>query len=312
MKILITGGMGYIGSHIIQKLQTENHEITILDNLTTSLKNSENQHELICADITNYESLKTNLQNRTFDVVLHLAAQSSGPASFKNPELDLKINILGTLNIIRLCDHLKIPRILFASSFTVYGDNSSHEMLTETLPCDPKSLYGVGKLTGEQYLKVYAEKLGIRWNALRMFNVYGPGQDLSRKDQGMVSIFLSYVREGNHIPLQGSSERFRDLVYIDDVVSAWMLCLKKDIPNQIFNVGSGSKTTIKELIDALAVLHNKNITIEIVEASPGDIMGCYADISKAKKQLDYNPQYDLKLGLTNFKNWADQTFGVTQ
>ncbi len=309
MKILVTGGMGYIGSNLIKRLEKDNHAITILDNLSTSLKGGQTQHELVCADITNYELLKASFEGRVFDVVLHLAAQSSGPASFKDPELDLRINILGTLNIIRLCDHLKIPRILFASSFTVYGDNLTHEMLSESLPCEPKSLYGVGKLTGEQYLKVYAEKLGISWNALRMFNVYGPGQDLSRKDQGIVSIFLGYVREGDYIPLQGKVERFRDLVYIDDVVSAWVLCLEKNIPNQIFNVGSGSKTTIKELIESIADLHKKNVTIEVVGSTPGDIMGCYADISKSRDLLGYNPQYQLKSGLAHFKNWADQTFG---
>jgi len=309
MKILVTGGMGYIGSNLVKALLLKNYDVTILDNFSTSSVNEQKKCEVIVGDITDYESLCSSFKNKKFDVVLHLAAQSSGPASFKNPENDLKINILGTLNIIRLCDYLKIPRILFASSFTVYGDNADYEMLTESLPCDPKSLYAVGKLTGEQYLKVYAEKLGITWNALRMFNVYGPGQDLARKDQGIVSIFLSYVREGNHIPVQGVLERFRDLVYIDDVISAWILCLEKNIPNQIFNVGSGLKTTIKELIDSIAILHNKEVAVEVVNATPGDMMGCYADISKAKEMLGYCPQYNLESGLTNFKNWADHTFG---
>lgn len=309
MKILVTGGMGYIGSNIIRALLKENHEITILDNLLTNCVTKLENCELITADICNYQDLVAKFDGRNFDVVLHLAAQSSGPASFKNPELDLKINILGTLNIIRLCDYVKIPRLLFASSFTVYGDNLQYEKLSETLPCEPKSLYAVGKLTGEQYLKVYAEKLGITWNALRMFNVYGPGQDLSRKDQGIVSIFLSYVREGNYIPVQGKLERFRDLVYIDDIVSAWLLCLKNNIPNQIFNIGSGYKTTIKELIDLAAALHNKKVTIEIVGTTPGDIMGCYADISKACDMLGYKPKYNLTTGLEIFKNWADQSLG---
>ncbi len=306
MKILVTGGMGYIGSRIVQKLEQENYEVTILDNFSTNIVTDTSNRHVVKADITDFESLKKIELSNGFDAVLHLAAQSSGVASFKDPEHDLRVNILGTLNMIRLCDHLKVPRILFASSFTVYGDNAQHEMLSEDLPCDPKSLYGLGKLTGEYYLKIYAEKLGISWNALRMFNVYGPGQDLSRKDQGIVSIFLSYVKEGNYIPVQGKLERFRDLVYIDDIVDAWILCLKKNIPNQIFNIGSGVKTTIGELINLIASIYNKEVKVEVIGNTPGDIMGCYADISKASHVIGYSPKYDLIRGLQEFKNWADQ------
>jgi UDP-glucose 4-epimerase len=306
MKILVTGGMGYIGSKIISRLERDNHEITILDNFSTNIIKQTKDKEVLRADIADFESLKV-LKRRGIDTVLHLAAQSSGAASFKNPEQDLKVNILGTLNMIRLCELWEIPRILFASSFTVYGDNADHEILSEDLPCDPKSLYGIGKLTGELYLKVYAEKLGIKWNALRMFNVYGPGQDLSRKDQGMVSIFLSYIKEGNYVPVQGSLDRFRDHVYIDDVVEAWVACIKNnDFSNQIFNVGSGKKTTIKELIDKIIGIYNKEVIVETTGYTPGDMMGCYADISKITRDLGYSPTYDLDSGLLAFKQWADE------
>lgn len=312
MKILITGGMGYIGSNIISRLRKENHEVTIIDNFSTNITNSHADTEIERADITNYESLKVIAKKGYFDAILHLAAQSSGALSFKEPELDMKVNILGTLNIIRLCEYLEIPRILFASSFTVYGDNPSHEMLNESLSCDPKSIYGIGKLTGEQYLKVYAEKLGINWNALRMFNVYGPGQDLSRKDQGIVSIFLSYVADGNYVPVQGRLDRFRDLVYIDDIVEAWVLCLKNNnCKNQVFNVGSGVKTTIGDLINQIIKIYNKDVKVEVVGNTPGDIMGCYADISKISSLLGYKPKYDLESGLKLFKQWADQLSEVS-
>lgn len=308
MKILLTGGMGYIGSHLISRLEQENHEITILDNFSTNISQTSGDREIIRADIVDYDSLKQIQRSGVFDVVLHLAAQSSGAASFRDPEHDLKVNILGTLNMIRLCEQWGIPRILFASSFTVYGDNPTHEILSEDLPCDPKSLYGIGKLTGEQYLKVYAQKLGIGWNALRMFNVYGPGQDLSRRDQGIVSIFLSYVREGNYVPVQGSLDRFRDLVYIDDVVEAWSLCLNNDsFVNQIFNVGSGKKTTIRELIDQIIGIYQKEVTVEVTADTPGDMVGCYADISKISHALGYRPKVGLLSGLTAFKQWADQS-----
>lgn len=307
MRILVTGGMGYIGSRLVSRLLKDGNEVTIIDNFSTNITSSMQNTEVIRADITDYASLQTIQRKGYYDAVLHLAAQSSGAASFKNPELDLKINILGTLNIIRICEYLAIPRILFASSFTVYGDNPIHEMLSENLPCEPKSIYAIGKLTGEQYLRVYAEKLGISWNALRMFNVYGPGQDLSRKDQGIVSIFLSYVREGDYVPVQGALDRFRDLVYIDDIIEAWMLCLHNNqCPNQVFNIGSGVKTEVGALIDMIIHIYHKDVKVEVLGTTPGDIKGCYADISKISKSLGYRPKYDLLNGLKLFKAWADE------
>jgi UDP-glucose 4-epimerase len=305
MRLLITGGMGYIGTNLIKSFQKKNYSIVVIDNLSTSVLKSTTEFECVTADITLFDDLISKLKGYTFDAVLHLAAQSSGPASFKNPELDLKINILGTLNIIRLCEILSIPRIIFASSFTVYGDNLNEEMLSETMPCNPKSLYGIGKLTGEQYCKVYGEKLGLKWNALRMFNVYGPGQDLSRKDQGLVSIFMSYAQEGNVIPMQGSPERFRDLVYIDDIVEGWNKCLESTVYNEVFNIGSGVKTTFKALVNEIGSQFKKDILIDVVGQTPGDMMGCYADITKAKEKLAYSPKYGLTEGLSLFKNWMD-------
>lgn len=305
MKLLVTGGFGYIGSNIVKRLIKEGHSVTILDNLSTSIINGMDNCALVRGDITQYDELVQNINSDSFDALLHLAAQSSGAASFKNPELDLKINILGTMNMIRLCDNLKIPRILFASSFTVYGDIPDREMLSEDLACQPKSLYSIGKQAGENYLRVYAESLGIKWNALRMFNVYGPGQDLSRKDQGIVSIFLSYVKDGDYVPVLGRLDRFRDLVYIDDVVNGWILALNKNIPNQVFNIGSGVKTTIADLIERIATIYEKNVQVEVVGHTPGDLLGCYADISKASSLLGYTPSVDLMAGLRKFKSWAD-------
>jgi UDP-glucose 4-epimerase len=306
MKIVITGGLGYIGSALIERFQAYNHEIIVLDNFSTSLEKTPNCDVIKC-DITSVDSLK-EIKISGCDVLLHLAAQSSGPKSFFNADLDIKINVLGTLNMINWCRENDIGRIIFASSFVVYGDNEQTDILSETEPCVPKSIYALSKYTSEQLLQIFAEPHGIKWNVLRMFNVYGPGQDLLRTDQGMVSIFLKLIKDNNYVGVQGSLDRFRDFIHIDDVVSGWELCLKNDLyHNQTYNLGSGEKTNISTLINILIDAFDKTgqVTVEEVEATPGDIMGCYADISKIKKHFGFNPEYNPNTGIRHMVEWAN-------
>jgi len=307
MKIVITGGCGYVGSKIAQRLLSVGHEVLIIENFSTSVKNELIDCQIVKCDITNPKDLK-NVKAKGYDVLLHLAAQSSGPKSFEIPDIDIKINILGTLNMINWCRDNGIDRILFASSFVVYGDNSDKEILSESAICNPQSVYALSKLTCENLLKIYAESLNLKWNVLRMFNIYGPGQDLSRNDQGMVSIFLNLIKNNNYIGVKGSLDRFRDFIFIDDVVQGWELCLlNNDFPNEIYNLGSGTKTYISTLIDTLIEVYGKNdqVKVEEVGTTLGDIRGCYADISKISSQLGYNPRFALKEGVNLFKEWAD-------
>ena len=306
MKIAITGGCGYVGSKIAQRLLSVGHEILIIENFSTSVRDDLNDCQIVKCDITNPKDL-ANLKVTGYDVLLHLAAQSSGPKSFEIPDIDIKINILGTLNMINWCRDNDIDRILLASSFVVYGDNPNTEVLSEDEICNPKSIYALSKYTCEQLLRIYAEPHGINWNVLRMFNIYGPGQDLSRNDQGMVSIFLNLVKNGDYIGVQGSLDRFRDFIYIDDVVQGWELCiLNNNIPNQVYNLGSGMKTYLSTLIDTLVEVYEKTgqLKVEEVGSTQGDILGCYADISKISDQLGYYPRFSLKKGIELFKEWA--------
>ena len=307
MKIAITGGCGYVGSKIAQRLLSVGHEILIIENFSTSVRDDLKDCQIVKCDITNPKDL-ASLKVTGYDVLLHLAAQSSGPKSFEIPDIDIKINILGTLNMINWCRDNDIDRILLASSFVVYGDNPNTEVLSEDEICNPKSIYALSKYTCERLLRIYAEPHGINWNVLRMFNIYGPGQDLSRNDQGMVSIFLNLVKNKEYIGVQGSLDRFRDFIYIDDVVQGWELCLlNNNNPNQVFNLGSGTKTYLSNLIDTLIQAYGKTgkIKVEEVGSTQGDILGCYADIAKISDHLGYNPKFNLKKGVELFKEWAD-------
>lgn len=305
--ILITGGLGFIGSTIAKKLSLKNYHITIIDNFNTNIVTNIDNCEIIKADITDLDSLKKIKINK-IDTILHLAGQSSGPASVENPIYDVKCNIIGTLNLLEFAKIIKINRFLFASTFAVYGDPINNDCLSENDPTNPKSVYGISKLACENYIKALSPVYEFNWNILRMFNVYGNGQDLTRDDQGIVSIFTKLIKESTNIPVKGSLERFRDLVHIEDIISAWMLCIEnKNFYNKIYNVGFGKPITIKELINEIALQYNKFNKIKIIETEMtiGDILGCYANIDSISNDLGYKPNINLKKGIQIFKKWVD-------
>ncbi|MAD48321.1 MAG: hypothetical protein CMQ53_03095 [Gammaproteobacteria bacterium] len=303
MKLVVTGGRGYIGSKIVSNLEKSGHEIIILDNLSTPVESTFSECKFFKTDITRYEDL-SKIKLKNVDAVLHLAAQSSGPKSIEIPETDININIIGTLNIIKWCSANEIPRILFASSFVVYGDHEIDVAYNEKMECKPKSIYALSKRYSERMLDIYAEHHQISWNVLRQFNVYGPGQDLKRLDQGMVSIFMNIVMNEESVKVNGSLNRYRDFIHIDDVVSGWELCLKHGKKNQIYNLGSGKKTTIKNLIEAIKKALNKDIPVIEEGITVGDILGCYANIEKVKNQLGYEPNFDIYDGVKDMASWV--------
>ena len=286
-KVIVTGGLGYVGSLLSKKLIKKGYEVIILDNFYTNTEKKVDGAKIIKCDITKSSSLD-KIKIKNVNAILHLAAQSSGPKSFEEPDLDVQINVLGTVNLINFCKKNKVKKFIYASSFTVYGDNKGTEVLNEESSCNPKSFYAVSKYASEKYLQILCEKFSIKWNIIRMFNVYGPGQDMKRIDQGIVSIYLNYIKNYKVLPVKGSLERFRDLIYIDDVIDAWVLCLKdKKNYNQIFNLGSGEKTYVKDMIKEIIKLYKKEnkIKVKVIDSTPGDIKGCYANIEKIKRCL---------------------------
>ena len=304
-KILITGGFGFIGARFVKHFQSKGIEVVVLEYPSANVPKDFPECEVVRADITDrwfIETLKVN----NVDAVIHLAAQSSGPRSFLIPNVDLKINIFGTLNIIDWCLANSIDRLLFASSFVIYGDHPELEALDEETRFIPKSVYATSKLACENLLKTYAEPKGIKWSALRMFNVYGPGQDITKGDQGLVGIFMNMLLQQDSLQVKGSLERFRDLIHVDDVIQGWDLCLHTNKFNESYNLGSGSKTTFKDLIECLANIMGKSarLKIEQLPGTPGDMMGCYADISKIKSDFGFNPKYDLESGVRDMYEWV--------
>ncbi len=304
-KILITGGLGFIGSKIINKLDRSKYSITIVDNKSTNITDNFKDCKFLNLDLSDKNILNKKF-NESYDIVLHLAGQSSGPASIEDPIKDVQLNILMTVNTILLSRKLNIKKFIFASTFAVYGD-SSKEVLSENDYCFPKSIYAISKKSSEEYIKVLCHEYNINYIILRMFNVYGEGQDLNRDNQGIVKIFLKQVKENNLINVKGSVKRFRDMVHVDDVVNAWIISIVNDnIENKTFNVGTGKKTTIQELIQSLGKIYNKDkdLVIKEIEGVKGDIMGCVANINEISK-FGYIPQINILDGIDKFKKWLD-------
>ena len=305
MKIIVTGGAGFIGSHLVKRLLNLGHEVVLIDNFSSG--NRDNVPPGInCMEIDLSETdFITKLPNGNYDAVCHLAAQSAGALSAANPLYDLQTNAMSTLLLSRWCIDQGISRFLYASSMVAYG-NSDKSPVSEDELCVPRSYYGVSKLTSEHLLRL-AGVDGLNVTCFRMFSVYGPGQDLGNVKQGMVSIFLSYMLRGVEVPVTGSLERFRDFVYVEDVVDAWVSAL--DMPHthkQSSIVGSGHGTSVRDLLSSLisALNLSSDYPIRELEGNLSDQFGLYADISDTMNDLGWKPQTSLDDGLRSMVDWA--------
>ncbi len=300
MKVLITGVAGFIGSHVAARFLKEGYDVIGVDDLSSGkIENVPQGIQFIEADLAN----KSSVNNLPSDcgLILHLAGQSSGEISFDDPVLDLEKNSVSTLNLIQYGIRNSSERIVYASSMSVYGE-VDEKASGENLNPRPLSCYGVGKLASEGYLKVYQNKLP--YVALRMFNVYGPGQDLDNLRQGMVSIFLAQAVKTGKIEVKGNLSRYRDFIYIEDVVEAWYRSgTKLSAKNQIFNIGTGIKTTIGELLEKIrSSVEGSEFFVH--GSTPGDQNGIFADNSKIKDLLGITSFTPLDVGLTHFADWA--------
>jgi len=300
MKVLITGVAGFIGSHVAARFLKEGYEVIGVDDLSSGkLENVPQGIDFIKTDLANKSSVE-NLPSNC-GVILHLAGQSSGEISFDDPLLDMEKNTISTLNLIQYGIRNSSERIVYASSMSVYGDVPNHA-IGENLQSQPLSCYGVGKLASEGYLKVYRDKLP--YVALRMFNVYGPGQDLNNLRQGMVSIFLAQAVKTGKIEVKGNLSRYRDFIYIDEVVDAWFkAAIFPNVKNQIINVGTGIKTSIEELLEMIqSSVEGSEFFVQ--GSTPGDQNGIFADNSKLRNLLGITSFTSLEVGLPRFAEWA--------
>ena len=308
-KILITGVAGFIGSNVASRFLLEGYSVVGVDDLSGgNLDNIPEGVEFIKGDL----ALASTIAMLPCDCrkILHLAGQSSGEISFDDPVADLEKNTISTLNLIHYGIENKIERMVYASSMSTYG-RVPDEAIRESNKCRPLSCYGISKYTSEGYLRVYQEKLPSV--SLRMFNVFGPGQDLSNLRQGMVSIYLSQALSGGQIKVKGSTDRFRDLIYIDDVVEAWFRASTySSALGQTLNLGTGIKTKVGCLLEMVCELVPGS-SYFVQGATPGDQSGIFADVTKLSNCLNMKSFVPVDIGLRKFVTWARKSkFSLTK
>lgn len=277
---LVTGSAGFIGSAMAKRLIDEGSKVVTIDNLSTgSAANIPKEVTLIEGDCSDPKIIN-KLKKFKFEAILHLSGQSSGEISFENPLYDLRSNTVSTLLLLEYALKHKCKKIIYASSMSVYG-NQSNLPVSEKSNLDPLSLYAVGKIASENYLKIYSVK-GMFNTSLRLFNVYGPGQNRLNLKQGMISIYLTQAFDNKKIIIKGSKKRIRDFVYIDDVVESFLRVIKgRDSYNyQCYNISTGIQTSVNQVLKKITYLLPFDIETEFVESTPGDQDKIYGESLK--------------------------------
>lgn len=299
MRVLITGGAGFIGSHLTDELLARGHKVRVLDDLSSgdlenlSQHQSESRLEFIEGGITNREEVQKSLKN--VDAVIHAAAITSVPLSIEKPGLTKKVNVEGTDLLLEESLKEDIERFVYSSSCAVYGKTEKIP-IEERNGLDPISPYGESKLTAENRCKKYAEK-GLETVCLRYFNVYGPRQGFGPY-AGVILKFFERLKNDKPPVIYGDGEQTRDFVYVDDIVNGTLLGLEKDgVSGESFNIGSGNEISINELCEEILKISGRDIKPEHEEPKEGDIRRSRADLSKSRKILGYEPTVSLKEGL---------------
>jgi UDP-glucose 4-epimerase len=309
-RVLVTGGAGFIGSHLCNALLARGDAVTALDDLSTGrIEHVPDGAELVEADVGDSDALGTAFAEGGFDAVLHVAGQASIATSFSSPGLDLRVNVLGTLNVLERCVAAGVPRLLYASSMTVYGEP---ELVPtpEDATCRPVSNYGVTKYAAERYAHVTGARkdVSLSVTSLRMFNVYGERQSLSNPYQGVLAIFMGNVLRGEPITIHSDGRQTRDFVYVADVVDAWLRILDApETDGAVYNVGSGRETSVSEL--ASAVLTSVGESPETWElrsapAQAGDQRRSAADVTALTAATGWQPETPFEEGFRRTIAWA--------
>ncbi|GBC62057.1 LPS biosynthesis protein WbpP [Desulfonema ishimotonii] len=305
---LITGGAGFIGSHIADALLSENCTVRILDNLSSgSLTNMEHMRDRITFfedDIRDMDSLTRAAEG--CDVIFHEAAVVSVPQTVEDPLTSARVNDMGTLQVLEAARRAGVKRVVLASSSAVYGDDPEMPK-REAMAPGPLSPYAVQKLTGEYYARLYNDLYGLETVCLRYFNVYGPRQDPSSAYSGVISIFMSRAFAGVSPLIYGDGQQSRDFVFVRDVVRANLLaaCVP-GAAGKCFNVGIGSCVTINRLWEIIACMSGLELSPEYAPPRAGDIRESLSDIGQAKEILGFAPEFTFEKGLEITLKWYNE------
>ncbi len=309
MRILITGGAGFIGSHLAERLLNEKHEVVCLDSFNDfydpSLKRrniekalSSSSYTLITGDILDC-NLLDKVFAKQFDAVVHLAAYPGVRPSIERPDIYQRVNVEGTINLLEQCRLRKVPKFVFASSSSVYGGRTSVPFLETDNVMHPISPYAATKVAGEAFCHTYHQLFDLNIYALRFFTVYGPRQ----RPEMAIHLFANHILRGEPLPVFGDGRSARDYTYIDDIVTGVVKSIERCKGFEVINLGGSKITSLNKLISLLAKRLNTEPIIKRSSDQPGDVPITFADIARAEKILEYVPKVGIVEGIDQFCTW---------
>ena len=301
MKILVTGGSGFIGSHIVEHFQGKAEEIRVLDNLRTGYRHNLDgfQCTFIEGSVTERDTVKRAVEG--VDYIYHLAALVSVPESMEKPGECVDINVHGLLNVLEEAEAAGVKKLVFASSAAIYGDNPTVPKLEGMFP-EPKSPYAITKLDGEYYLNMFQNEGRLDTTALRFFNVFGPRQDPKGAYAAAVPIFIERALRGEPITIFGDGGQTRDFIYVKDIVGALVFAAETEGVAGVFNAGYGGQITINDLAEEIVKAAGTNAEIRHAEERPGDVRHSRASAERLMS-AGWKPQFTLAEGLSQTLEW---------
>src|SRR5438552_524025 len=302
---VVTGGGGFIGSHIVEELLRRNETVTVIDNFSTGKHENVDPFaddvEIIEADIAEAKNLAQFLKG--VDYVIHQAAIPSVPKSMADPVKSHHANVDGTLRLLVACREAGVKRVVYASSSSLYGDSPTLPKHEGMMP-NPLSPYGAQKLFGEMYCQVFTKAYGLETVSLRYFNVFGPRQDPSSQYSGVLAKFIPALLQDRQPVIYGDGLQSRDFTYVQNVVEANLLaCTAPGVAGEVFNVACGDRITVNSMLQQINTVTGKDITPIYAEPRSGDIKHSQADITRAKADLGYQPKVSFAEGLRNTIEW---------
>jgi nucleoside-diphosphate-sugar epimerase len=307
MRVFVTGGAGFIGSHTVEALVAAQHDVVVWDDLSAgtcaNLAAVSERIVFLEGDVRDWPSLRTAVERSRPDAILHLAAIPSVPRSVDDPRLTHAVNLTGTVNVLEAARQEGVGRVALACSAAIYGDEPGVPK-TETMPAWPSSPYGLEKWQSEQYMALYAQLYGLTTVSLRYFNVFGPRQDPSSPYSGVISVFLDRLLKKQPVVIHGTGEQTRDFVYVADVAQANCLALTTPFTGfQRFNIGRGEETSILRLYELLGGIVGQAPMPTFGSPRTGDVFRSFADVSQARTGLSFTARYTVGDGLERLVAW---------
>jgi nucleoside-diphosphate-sugar epimerase len=306
-RALVTGGAGFIGSHLVEGLLKKGYTVRVLDSFATGRRDNLgavlNDIELIEGDVRNLTSVRSATRN--VDVVFHEAALPSVERSVRNPLESNDVNITGTVNVLVAARDAGVQRVVYAASSSAYGNTPTLPKV-ETMTPEPLSPYAIAKLASEQYMKVFAQLYGLSTVSLRYFNIFGPRQDPTTQYAGVVAKFATCALEGKPYPVNGDGNQSRDFTYVENAVLANLLAAEVPLdPHEspLVNIAYGERTTLNQIIVMLNQVTGQNLPTEYGPERAGDVRDSHADLQRAREILGYRPPIGVQEGLRRTLEW---------